>query len=110
MAKRGKSSESRESSVSGDSILEQPSLGSAPTPEEAEKAVEAQAEKAKEPPPKKVEPSQSVVPFRVYAALSGLKETKLKPFAFYVRKEEMKPCSVPEWRERYDAFQKRVVR
>lgn len=92
----------------------EPSLGSAPTPAEAEEALEKAeaakktAEAAKEDPgAKKPKP---MVPYRVFAALSGMKAAKLAGFAHHVMSEEMKPATVVDWRERFTAFMNKPVK
>jgi len=85
------------------------SLGSAPTAAEAEKAVQkAEAEKTKEaaPPPA----PKPVVPFRVFASLSGMKADQLAAFASFVRREELRAMSVEDWRATFAAFRARPVK
>lgn len=110
MAKR-RDSNTDQDSVSFDDPTDShdPSLGSAPTPKEAEAAKERAVTKKAE----KVEPlpaPKPVVPYRVFAALSGMKPDRLAGFQHYVTREEMKPTTVTGWNDRYDAFMSKPVK
>lgn len=83
------------------------SLGSAPSAKEAEEAIkrtkkaEAIAVETAKAPERKL----TAVPLRVFAQLSGLKPDQFQPFGAYAVREEMRACTVPEWRGRLEAFQ-----
>ncbi len=86
--------------------LDTPYLGSAPTAAEAEDV----AKPKDKPKVKVVEPKKPSVPLRVYAAISGIKPDQIQAFAMYAKREEMRPCPVPEWKGRYEAFLQKPVR
>lgn len=86
-----------------------PSLGSAPKPADAEDAVKkSEAEKSKKP--EAVATPKPVVPYRVFAVLSGMKIDKLAGFRSHVMREQMMPATVAEWHKRYDAFMAKPVK
>lgn len=90
--------------------MNQPTLGSSPTPAEAEKAVGTAGKEAEGKPeeaPKRELPS---VPLRVFGSVSGIKADQFQPFARYAFREEMRPCPIPEWKERYTAFQNKPTK
>ncbi len=81
-------------------------LGSAPTPKEAEDAA-----KPKDKPKNEVaQPKKPSVPLRVYATVSGIKPDQIQAFAMYARREEMRPCPVLEWKDRYETFLLKPIR
>ncbi len=86
-----------------------PTLGSAPTPAEAETAAKKEdpAAAAASEAPARLKPS---VPLRVFAAVSGIKPDQFQAFARYAAREEMRPCPVTEWKEHFEAFLKKPVR
>ncbi len=83
-------------------------LGSAPTGGEAEAATKkAKADAVvAEDKAKKEEPARQLtsVPLRVFGQLSGLKPDQFRPFATYAAREAMRPCPIPEWKTRLEAF------
>lgn len=80
------------------------SLGSAPSAAEAEKAVaKAMAAEKTAVPEVPAEPKPTV-PIRVFQQVSGVKPAEFRAFAVYAAREDMRPCSIPEWRERYATF------
>ena len=86
--------------------LDIPTLGSAPTAKEAEAAVKVKPKSKIALPP----PTKPSVPLRVYATISGIKPDQIQAFAMYARREEMRPCPVPEWKNRYEAFLQKPIR
>lgn len=88
--------------------MNKPELGSAPKPAEAEAAVAvAASEETAKPEPERVLPS---VPLRVFAGVSGVKPDLFRPFSVYATREEMRPCPIPEWKERYKAFLSKPIK
>lgn len=81
-------------------------LGSAPSAAEAETAIRVTVSKPKDPP----EPRRPSVPLRVFGALGIIKPDQLKAFNVHVRLEELRPCPIPEWKERYEAFLRKPVK
>jgi hypothetical protein len=81
-------------------------LGSAPSAAEAEVLAAAPIPKPKKQP----EPTKPSVPLRVFGALGTIKPDQFKAFSAYVRLEELRPCPILEWRERYEAFLRKPVR
>lgn len=81
-------------------------LGSAPSAAEAEVLAYTAAPKPKKP----TEPVRPSVPLRVFAALGTIKPDQLKAFAAHVRLEELRPCPIPEWGERYEVFLRKPIR
>lgn len=90
-------------------LQDQPSLGSSPTPAEAEAAV-TQAKKGTDEPTPEAPRQLSSVPLRVFGQISGLKPDQFVPFAKYAQREQMLPCPVPEWKKRLKDFQNKPTR
>jgi len=90
----------------GSSPLSSPSLGSAPTPAKAEAAAKIKP-KAPAPAP---EPPKPSVTLRVFQSLSGVKPSQFAGFMRFAQLEEMRPCPVAEWQQRYQDFLKRPTR
>ena len=81
-------------------------LGSAPTAAEAEDATKSKAKPKNDAPV----PKKPSVPLRVYATVSGIKPDQIQAFAMYARREEMRPCPIPQWKDRYEAFMQKPIR
>ena len=81
-------------------------LGSAPTPQEAEVAVKKK-NVAQPTLPAERKPS---VPLRVFAGVSGIKPDQFQAFGRFAKLEEMRPCPVTEWKTRFEAFLNRPIR
>lgn len=117
MAKRrSKDSKSSEEMIS-ESAFQAPNPsaaegGSAPTPQglEAAAAQEEKREAATAANVTPVEPTKPSVTIQVFRAVSGIKPDVFAGFARFVQREELRPCPVKEWHERYEAFQKRPVK
>ncbi len=96
-----------ESGNPGSPTPPEPSLGSAPTAKDADdldkanKKANAETASAKKEEPKR---QLTSVPLRVFGQLSGLKPDQFRPFYSYATREEMRPCPVPEWHTRLEAF------
>lgn len=89
----------------------EPSLGTAPLPADAEKAVErAETKKVTKAKAEEAEKPKPVIPYRVFATISGVKPANLAGFAHHVKREEMRPATVEEWRKRLDAFMTKPVK
>ncbi len=87
--------------------LETPArLGSAPTAAEAEAATKSKVESKTAA----AAPTKPSVPLRVYAEVSGIKPDQIKAFARYAQLEEMRPCPIPQWKDRYEAFLQKPIR
>ncbi len=84
--------------------LDQPTLGSSPTPAQAEAAVERAKAEAAAKVDKESKPVLSAVPLRVFRQVAGVKVAEFRSFEVYVQREEMRPCTIPEWRDRFQAF------
>ncbi len=89
--------------------LNQPTLGSSPTPAQAEVAM---ARAAAEGVTEKAKPKRqlSSVPLRVFRGIAGVKPAEFRSFEVYVAREEMRPCTIPEWRIRFEAFRNKPTK